>query len=104
MLSYSSVNQYYIKHSFQATGWFPANPSSNQIDSSVRLNALPNKPWPHDYKNVFMLNSADHEISMFDKSNMINLLEEILIYRKFHCFSLSNQTFKFDFSYTPKHQ
>ena len=51
----------------------------------------------------FMLNSADHEILMLDKS-LINLLEEFLICRKFHCFCLSNQTLKFDFSYTLRHQ
>ena len=60
--------------------------------------------WPHDYKRFFMLNSAEHEISMFDKSHLINLLDELLIYRKFHCFCPSNQTFKFDFSYTLKRQ
>ena len=60
--------------------------------------------WPHNYKSFFMLNSAEHEISMLDKYHLINLLEELLIYRKFHCFSLSNQTFRFDFSYTLKHQ
>ena len=58
----------------------------------------------HDYKSFFMLNSAEHEMSMLDKSHLINPLEELLIYRKFHCFCLSNQTFKFDFSYTLKHQ
>ena len=45
-----------------------------------------------------MLNSAEHEISMLDKSHLTNLLEELLIYRKFNCFCLSTQTFKFDFS------
>ena len=51
-----------------------------------------------------MLSSAEHEISMLDKSHLINLLEKLLIYRKFRCFCLSNQTFKFDLSYTLKHQ
>ena len=41
---------------------------------------------PHDYKSFFMLDSAEHEISMLDKSHLINLLEELSIYRKFHCF------------------
>ena len=45
--------------------------------------------WPMT-KSFFMLNSAEHEISMLDKSHLINLLEELLIYRKFHCFYLSN--------------
>ena len=57
-----------------------------------------------DYKSFFALNSAEHEISMLDKPRLINLLEELLIYGKFRCFYLSNQTFKFDFSYTHKHQ
>ena len=60
--------------------------------------------WPHDYKSFFMLNSTEHEISMLDKSHLVNLLEALLIYRKFHRFCLSNQTFKFDFSYNLKHQ
>ena len=68
------------------------------------LHSFPNKPWPHDYKSFFMLNSAEHEISMLDKSHLINLLEELLIYRKFHCFCLSNETFKFELSYTLYHQ
>ena len=68
------------------------------------INPFPNKPWPHDYKSFFMLISAEREISMLDKSHLINLLEELLIYRKFHCFCLSYQTFKIDFLYTLKHQ
>ena len=59
---------------------------------------------PHDYKSFFMLSSAEHGISMLDKSHLINFLEELLIYTKFHCLCLSNQTFKFNFSYTLKHQ
>ena len=51
-----------------------------------------------------MLNSTEHEILILDKSHLINLLDELFIYRKFHCFCLSNQSFKFDFSYTLKHQ
>ena len=52
------------------------------------LNPFPNKLWPHDYgpmiiKVFFMLNSAEHEISMLDKSHLINLQEEHLIYRIF---------------------
>ena len=32
---------------------------------------------PHDHKSFFMLSSAEHEISMLDKSHSINLLEEL---------------------------
>ena len=39
---------------------------------------------PHDYKRFFMLNSAEHEVSMLDKSHLINLLEELLIFRKLY--------------------
>ena len=42
------------------------------------------KSWPRAYKNFFMLNSAEHEISKLDKSNLINLLERVLT-----CFCLS---------------
>ena len=35
--------------------------------------------WSHDHKSFFMLNSAEHEISMLDKSHLINLLDELLI-------------------------
>ena len=45
-------------------------------------------------KFFFMLNSSEHEISMLDKSHLINLLEELLIKSKFHYSCLSNQTFK----------
>ena len=38
-----------------------------------------------------MLNSAEHEISMLDKSHLINPLGELLIYRKIYCFFQSNQ-------------
>ena len=30
--------------------------------------------WPRAYKTFFMLNSAEHEISMLNKSNLIKLL------------------------------
>ena len=60
-------------------------------------------PRPHDYKKFFMLNSAEHEISMLGKSHLINLLDKLFIYRKFHCFCLSNETFKFELSYTLYH-
>ena len=30
--------------------------------------------WPHAYKTFFMLNSAEHEISKLDKSNLKNHL------------------------------
>ena len=61
-------------------------------------------PGPHDNrsKSFFMLNWAEHEISMLDKSCLINLLEELFIYKEFHCFCPSNQTYKFDFLYTLK--
>ena len=68
-------------------------------ENPVRL-----EPRPHDYKRFFVLSSAEHEILMLDKSRSLNLLDEVLISRKFHCFCLSNQTFKFDFLYTLKHQ
>ena len=71
---------------------------------SLRKGTKGNENWPHDYKRFFMLNSAEHEISMLDKSHLINLQHELLIYRKFHCFCPSNQTFKFDFAYTLKCQ
>ena len=61
-------------------------------------------PGPMIIKSFFMLNSAEHEISMLDKSHLITFLGELLIDRNFHRFCLSNQTFKFDFSYTLKHQ
>ena len=51
-----------------------------------------------------MLNPAEHEISILDKSHLIKLLRERSIYRNFHCFCPSNQTFKFDFLYNLKHQ
>ena len=44
-------------------------------------------------KFFFMLNSTEHKISVLDKSHLINLLEELFIYRKFHCFCLSSLTF-----------
>ena len=31
--------------------------------------------WPRAYKTFFVLNSAEHEISKLDKSNLINFLE-----------------------------
>ena len=34
--------------------------------------------WSHDYKSFFMLNSTEHEISMLDKTHLINPLEELL--------------------------
>ena len=40
-------------------------------------------PRPHDYEKKIMLNLAEHGISMLDKSHLINLLEELLIYRNF---------------------
>ena len=88
-------------------GHMPSNDNLKLVSTKVHshlFNPFPNKPWPRDYKSLFMLNSAEHEISMLDKSRLINLLEELLIYRKFHCFYISNQTFEFDFSYTHKHQ
>ena len=50
---------------------------------------------PCAYKTFFMLNSAEYEISKLDKSNLINLLEKLLTFEDFHCFCLSNQSFKF---------
>ena len=44
-----------------------------------------------------MFNPVEHEISMLDKSHLVKLLDELLINRKYQCFCLSNQTFKFDF-------
>ena len=57
---------------------------------------------PHAYKTFFMLNSAEHEISKLDKSNLINLLEKLLTCEDFHCFCLSNQSFKFNLPYSLK--
>ena len=57
---------------------------------------------PRAYETFFMLNSAKHEISKLDKSNLINLLERRLTCRDFHCFCLSNQSFKFNFPYSLK--
>ena len=54
------------------------------------------KPRPCAYKTFFMLNSAEHEISKLDKSNLINLLEKLLTCGHFHCFCLANQSFKFN--------
>ena len=68
------------------------------------VNPFPNKPWPHAYKTFFMLNSAEHEISMLNKSNLIHVLESLLTFGDFRCFYLSNQSFKFDFSYYLKHK
>ena len=50
---------------------------------------------PCAYKTFFMLNSAEYEISKLDKSNLINLLGKLLTFEDFHCFCLSNQSFKF---------
>ena len=33
--------------------------------------------WPDDYKSFFMLNWAEHEISMLDESHLINLLGDL---------------------------
>ena len=40
-----------------------------------------------------MLNSAEHEISKLDQSNLINLLKKLLTCKDFHCFF---QSFKFN--------
>ena len=61
-----------------------------------------NQTWPRAYKTFFMLNSAEHEISKLDKSNLINLLEKRLTCGDFHCFCLSNQSFKFNLPYSLK--
>ena len=62
---------------------------------------LPNI-WPCAYKTFFMLNSAEHEISKLDKSNLINLLEKLLTCKDFSCFCPSNQSFKFNLPYILK--
>ena len=49
-----------------------------------------------------MLNSAEHEIPKLDKSNLINLLEKLLICEDSHCFCQSNQSFEFNLPYIPK--
>ena len=54
------------------------------------------------YKTFFMLNIAEHEISKLDKSNLINLLEKLLTCGDFHCFCLSNQSFKSNRPYSLK--
>ena len=58
--------------------------------------------YPCAYKTFFVLNSAEHEMSKLDKSNLINLLEKLLIFRDFHCFCISNHSLKFNFLYTLK--
>ena len=68
----------------------------------LQLNPFPNKPRPRAYKTFFMLNSAEHEISKLDKSNLINLLEKLLTCEDFQCFCLSNQGFKFSLPYILK--
>ena len=42
------------------------------------------------YKTFFMFNSAEHEFSKLDKSNLINLLGKLLTYGDLHRFCLSN--------------
>ena len=51
-------------------------------------------------KLFFILNSAEHEISKLDKSNLINLMEKLSTCGDFHCFCLSNQSFKFNLLYS----
>ena len=60
--------------------------------------------WPCAYKTFFMLNSAEHKISKLDKSNLLNLLEKLLTCKDFHCFCLSNQSFKFNLPYILKNK
>ena len=60
------------------------------------------KSRPRAYETFFILNSAEHEISKLDKSNLINRLERHLTCRDFHCFCLSNQSFKFNLPYSLK--
>ena len=57
-------------------------------------------PRPYAYKTFFMLNSAEHEISKLNKSNLINLLEELLTYEDCHSFCLLNQSFKYNLPYS----
>ena len=63
-----------------------------------------NQAWPCAYKTFFMLNSAQHEISKLDKSNLINVLEKVLTCDDFHCFCLLNQSFKFNLPYILKNK
>ena len=60
--------------------------------------------WFFANKTFFMLNSVEHEISKVDKSNLINLLEKFLTCGDFHCFCLSNQSFKFSLPYSSKYK
>ena len=48
-----------------------------------------------------MLNSAEHEISKLDESNLINVLEKLLTCKDFQL-CLSNQSFKFNLLYILK--
>ena len=59
---------------------------------------------PRAYKTFFMLNSAEHEISMLDKTNLIDLLDKLLACGDTDYFCRSNQSFKFNLPYSLKHK
>ena len=52
----------------------------------------------------FMCNSAKHEISLLNKSYLINILKSLLTCGDFRCFYLSNQSSKLDFPYNLTHK
>ena len=60
--------------------------------------------WPCAYKTFFMLNSAEHEISMLSKSNLVNLLDKLLACGDTYYFCQSNQSFEFNLQYSLKHK
>ena len=69
---------------------------------AVNQNLLGNTTRPCAYKTFFMLNSAELEISKLDKSNLINLLDKLLTSGDFHCFCLSNRSFKINLPHSLK--
>ena len=57
---------------------------------------------PCAYENFLMLNSAEHEISKLDKSNLIKLFEKFFTFADLYCFYLSNKSFEFNLPYSFK--
>ena len=58
--------------------------NSNATDEIIRYELKFLLTRPCAYKTFFMLNSAEHEISKMDKSNLINLLDNCLTCGDFH--------------------